>query len=405
MKHKVMFTMLVVVALLLGSTPAIAQEEGPTRSGLRLDAPTFGVRGPYPVGTMDMVLENEDRPLPVSIWYPALNPDGLAEERIYPLIYPPVFPPLEAYGKALFEAVPDTENGSYPLVVWSHGFTSFRNANLFFVEHLASWGFVVIAPDHLGMTAAEVANDPDSFWPMYYLAPKDVSLVIDFAEQINSEGVMSGMIDLEHIAASGHSAGGFTALQASGGQLDIPGLAERCAVAMETNDGALLVTHFAAIAEWVGRDSVPEGLLPSLPDARIDVVVPMAPDQLLFGETGLNAVTVPALYMVGNADVFVPFSHFEAGFPSLGSENAYMVVFDHANHGVFQDTCETFPAMVEIGLYDLCAEKVWDKLRAHDLINHYGTAFMLWQLKSDEAAAAVFGQEAEDFPGVELIEK
>lgn len=398
------FRGLVLFALLLGAISNVAQEEPLVRSGFRLDAPTYGMRGPYPVGTMDMVVDNEQRPLPVTVWYPALNPEGQEENHTYPVIYPPVFPPLEAYGMALFEAEPDSENGPYPLIVWSHGFTSFRTANLFFVEHLASWGFVVIAPDHLGMTAGDLANESGSFWPMYYNTPADVSLVIDFAEHLNVEGMMAGMIDTEHIAASGHSSGGFTALQAAGGQLDIPGLEALCAVAVETNDCNLAVPYFDEIATMYGLDSAPEGLLPTLRDERIDAVVPLAPDQQIFGETGLNAVTIPALYMVGTDDMFIPFSHYEAGFESLGSENAYMVIFDYANHGVFQDTCEVFPAMVEFGLYDLCAEKVWDKLRAHDLINHYGTAFLLWQLKDDEAAAAVFADPPETFPGVEIVQ-
>jgi len=406
MKHK-LFRGLVLLALLIMASTVIAQEEEEiTRTGFRPDAPTYGIRGPHSVGTMDMVVNNEERPLPVTIWYPAINPDGLAETHTYPVIYPPVFPPLEAYGMALFEAQPAVENGPYPLVVWSHGFTSFRTQNTFFGEHLASWGFVVIAPDHLGMTASDMANEPDTFYQMYYNAPRDVSLVIDFADTINADGRLAGMIDTDNIASTGHSSGGFTALQAAGGQLDLAGLLDFC----ETVEGAsfdcpFVVPDATNLASLYGLNDVPEDLLPAIGDERIDAIIPLAPDQIFFGETGLNNVTLPTLYMVGEADMLVPYDQVQAGFASLGSETAFMVAFDYGGHGMFQDTCERFPAMAQFGFYELCAEQVWDKLRAHDIINHYATAFLLWQLNGDDTAATVYVDTPETFTGVQVIEK
>lgn len=406
MKHKI-FSGIVLLALLLVVSTAIAQEEEEaTRTGFRPDAPTYGVRGPHPVGTMDMVIDNEERPLPVTIWYPALNVDGVEEAHTYPVIYPPAFPPLEAYGMALFEADPDTESGPYPLVVWSHGFAYIRAGSTFFGEHLASWGFVVIAPDHLGMTASELGSDPGTFYPMYYNSPRDVSLVIDFAETINADGVMAGMVDTEHIAATGHSSGGFTALQAGGAQLDLAGLLEFCEdVGGASFDCPYVASSAEELAALYGLSGVPDDLLPSLGDDRIDALIPLAPDQVFFGETGLNNVTLPTLYMAGVSDMSVPIEDIRAGFASLGSETAYRVEFDYGGHGLFQDTCERFPALIAFGFYDLCGEKVWDKLRAQDIINHYAASFLLWQLKDDETAAAVFGDSPETFTGVEVIVK
>jgi len=400
--HLKLFGILLILALFAMSLSA-QEESEMSRTGFRPDAPTYGVRGPHPVGTIDMVVDNEERPLPVTIWYPALNPEELEEIYTYPAIYPPVFPPLEVYGMALFEAEPDSENGPYPLVVWSHGFTSFRTMNTYFGEHLASWGFVVIAPDHLGMTASEIANEPATFWPIYYNNPRDVSLVIDFAEQINADGVMAGMIDTENVASTGHSSGGFTALQAAGAQIDVGHLTTECAEEAVSGMCLEILPSATELAGLYGLDAVPDdGLLPSIGDDRIDALVPLAPNNFAFGATGLNAVEVPTLYMAGTADALVPYDEITAGFNSLGSDTAYLVEFDYAGHGVFQDTCERFPAMLQFGFYDLCAEKVWDKLRAQDIINHYGTAFLLWQLKGDETAGQVI-RTPDTFPGVEVI--
>jgi len=401
----VFFRGLVLLALLTMTIVVVAQdEEAETRTGFRLDAPTYGIRGEYPVGTMEMVLPNEERPLPMTIWYPALNPDGLEEVHTYTVNYPPVFTDLEAYGQALFEAEPDVANGPYPLVIFSHGDNGHRTAVIHMMEHLTSWGFVVIAPDHLGMTASAVMNELDTFYPMLYNNPMDVSLVIDFAEDLTSEGNFAGMIDTENIASTGHSRGGQTALQAGGGQLDLVGLAETC---KNRGDPSSSCDYFAGflpeIANLYGLESVPDGLYPSLGDERIDVTIPLSPAQNVFGETGLSSVTVPTLYIVGNRDSSIPYDLFQMGFDSLGSETAYMVVFDYAGHGIVQDTCENFPAMIAFGFYDMCAEKVWDKPRAHDVMNHYATAFLRWQLGGDDEAVMVFDDMPEIFPGVEVI--
>ena len=55
-------------------------------------------------------------------------------------------------------------------------------------------------------------------------------------------------------------------------------------------------------------------------------------------------------------------------------------------------TCDATPWLIEMGLAFICSDPVWDMDRAHDLINHFTTAFLLATLKDDaEAAAARVG--------------
>ncbi len=49
----------------------------------RPEAPTYGVRGPYPVGIRDFVIEGES-PLEITIWYPAKNAAGYEMVTTYP---------------------------------------------------------------------------------------------------------------------------------------------------------------------------------------------------------------------------------------------------------------------------------------------------------------------------------
>ena len=43
-----------------------------------------------------------------------------------------------------------------PLLVFSHGNSGYRQQSTFLTTHLASWGFVVAAPDHVGNTFGEM---------------------------------------------------------------------------------------------------------------------------------------------------------------------------------------------------------------------------------------------------------
>ena len=56
--------------------------------------------------------------------------------------------------------------------------------------------------------------------------------------------------------------------------------------------------------------------------------------------------------------------------------------------------------MSEMGLDFLCSDPVWDMDRAHDLINHFTTAFLLDVLKGDVEAHAALSPDAVSFPGI-----
>ena len=51
--------------------------------------------------------------------------------------------------------------------------------------------------------------------------------------------------------------------------------------------------------------------------------------------------------------------------------------------------------------YFVNTDPVWDMNRAHDLINHFATAFLLDTLKGDKEAHAALLPDAVSFPGIE----
>lgn len=96
-----------------------------------------------------------------------------------------------------------------PLVIYSHGFSSFRTEGRYLARHLASRGYVVMAADFPltgyftkgGPRVTDVANQPG-----------DVSFLIDSALAWNDEAghLLEGALDPQRIAAVGLSLGGLT---------------------------------------------------------------------------------------------------------------------------------------------------------------------------------------------------
>ena len=389
--------LLVVVVVCLG--PVAAQDTAvPEPIGLRPDAPPYAQHGPHWVGTTRIEAETPFHPTSVQIWYPALNPDRLDEAVIYRAVGA-----LSASGHAIQDAQPDSSGRPYPLVVLAHGLGVGNGFHAFVAEHLASQGFVVTAMDFADSGAMA---QPSPAALTLYTRPRDVSWQLDFTEQLNADvsSFLYGMVDLEHVGIVGASLGGYTALVAGGAQLDLTGPTSWCAMHTDT----ILQTRYCgradAIAELAGLASVPDARWPSWADTRIDVIVPLAPAAAFFGDESAQPIVLPALVMYGDSDRTV-----ESGdplyrsyvFDNLGSETKVLVVLSDADHAIFNVECDSAPWIAEFGKFPACSDPVWDMDRAHDLINHFTTAFLLSTLKSDSEATAALSPDAVAFPGIE----
>ncbi len=101
------------------------------------------------------------------------------------------------------------EAGPYPLIVYSHGFSSNRRGGAYLAEHLASHGYVVVAANFpLTNTYA-----PDRPWVRDIVnQPGDVSFLIDqlVARSTDVDSGLWRMIDERQIGVTGISLGGMT---------------------------------------------------------------------------------------------------------------------------------------------------------------------------------------------------
>jgi predicted dienelactone hydrolase len=379
---------LVLVGLLLGAGLPLAAQ--------RPDAPLYAQAGPYAVGTRELRIDDATRPLNVTIWYPTAGEPGSEPSRDYPLLLTFTVP-----GHAYVDAAPLASATPYPLIVFSHGSGGSRVLSLFYTEHLASYGFIVIAADHPGNNvlnsgAGGILGNSQDFAGSYALRPHDVLRQIALAEDLNKSGDFAGLIDLEHIGVTGHSFGGWTALSAAGARLDFDHLTEWC-VDHESSENVCFVRQLEQnIATERGLVAAPAGTWEATSDARIKAVVALAP----WNAPSLNfdEITAPTLIIVGTGDaVTIPERDAYTVYANITAPKA-LLTLDHAGHYIFIDECP--PVFTSVNIFDECADVVWDMPRAHDLTNHAATAFFLAQLTDDDNAAAALTQI--EFPGVEF---
>lgn len=169
----------------------------------------------HPVGvrTVD-VAATSGRTLTVELWYPAEATGPRDRYRVLP-----GFPLSEQ------DAVRDlpARAGTYPLVLFSHGFGGHRRQSTFITTHLASHGYLVAAPDHTGTTLVDLLKAGASARSALELRaataqleeatrarPADVAAVLGMAL---GDGRLP--VDARRVAVAGHSLGGWTAIAAT----------------------------------------------------------------------------------------------------------------------------------------------------------------------------------------------
>jgi len=363
----------------------------------RPDAPEYGRPGPYLVGTQELTLPDEDRPLDVTIWYPAQPDSSLDEDgTTYTLLLL-----VGVRGQAVRDAQPATSDAPYPLVIYSHGSGSSRVLSLWLTEHLASHGYVVMAANHPGDDVSNTVNNSSDFPLNYAQRPLDVLRQLDLAADLNASGAFAGLIDVDRTAVIGHSFGGYTALSVGGAALNTDQMRDICAANGADNETfgevCFLVPSIADIAEERGLETVPAGDWPLTTDPRIQAVVGLAPwnGPIL----SFNDYAKPTLLIVGGADrVTVPERDAFTMYRRITDAPAYLATLELADHYIFIDECP--PALLTFGAFDACSDAVWDMTRAHDISRHLTTLFLNGYLRGDSAALNALTPAAVDFRGV-----
>lgn len=103
----------------------------------------------------------------------------------------------------------DKQGAPYPLIVYSHGFTSTYEGGAYLAQQLASLGYIVVAVDY-PLTNMDAPGGPNA--KDVVNQPADISFIIDtLITQSGTAGhALESLVDASRIGATGISLGGLT---------------------------------------------------------------------------------------------------------------------------------------------------------------------------------------------------
>jgi len=381
---------LLVGAITLSATAAMAQNR---IDGQRPYAPELAAYGGMEIGVRTLELVNPgqvnvlavdptadkpetlptyDRELTVEVWYPAT---GTAGDTVIQTYLRDGQTEIELAGKAQRDAEP--AQGTYPLVLISHGWPGNRFLMSHLGENLASKGYVVASIDHNESTY-RTFQVSDSYFATFGSTlvnrSYDQLFVLDqIAGMAEEEGsFLNGLVDASNTGLIGYSMGGYGALITAGG-----GVSDE---AIELPFGAahdLLAVHKA------GSDTHE-----ALPDPRIKTIVAFGPwgrNWNMWDAEGLSGVQVPALFIAGSMDEV---SGYETGVRKIWEETTgvdrALLTFDNAGHNAGAPMPVPAEAL-EPGVTgsDHYLDAVWDTTRMNNISQHFITAWLDMHLKAD----------------------
>ncbi len=122
----------------------------------------------------------------------------------------------------------------------------------------------------------------------------------------------------------------------------------------------------------------------------------------MFGDQGLAEITIPVLAIGGTLDTSTPYLWgVRPTYDAIASQQKILVTLENADHYIASTSCADAPTIIDLGVYFFCSDPVWDVDRAHDLMNHFTTAFLLDVLKGDTDAHAALAPDAVSFNGIQ----
>lgn len=329
-------------------------------------------RGPYNVGhrinyvtyTPRDETDEEARTMRVSVWYPTHDETGTAARY---------YAGMRRDGVLASPGVAGDD--PMPVLVFSHGNSSFAEQSYFMTEFFATHGWLVVAPDHVGNTFRDTGGGLDLHTAVY--RPQDISAVLDWLGALPADDPLHGRASAD-IALSGHSFGGFTTLATAGAGFAVDELLEAC----ERGEvGNRYCTVFGVDHHEVFR----AGLL----DTRIRVAIPQTPGGfLVFGER-LADIAIPTLLWTAARDRTLP--NDEEGDPiweAMAGEHHMRIDLTDGGHFTFSNMCELLSFVPQVR-DDGCGEDFIDPFEGFDLINAYSLAFARYHLFGDETDRAL----------------
>lgn len=228
-----------------------------------------------------------------------------------------------------------------PVVIVSHGFGAVKENFTYLAQHLASYGFAVFVPDHIGSDLSYRETYLSGrlntlLSPVEFLnRPQDISFLID---QLEASEKWSDLLDLENIGVMGDSLGATTALSLAGAEINYSRLVETC-----HQDNVIL--NFSLYLQCRAQYLPPRNI--NLKDSRIKAALAAHPlSSAIFGREGMSEVDIPLLMTAGSEDLVAPTVTEQIhAFVWLQSNPKYLALFNPGTHFI---TSEQSPEGIEV---------------------------------------------------------
>lgn len=240
---------------------------------------------PYGPGVLEVSVSDAraDRPLGGNVWYPTSTPEKFEradKSKVWQMA------PADPGGTAA--------EGSFPLLVVSHGMYGNTLNQAWLASALARRGFIVAMINHPGTsTFLRDADHARELWER----PVDMSRLITF---LLEESPLADRVDTGRIYAAGHSLGGYTVMLLAGARFDT-GLYENLCAEDETNVVCSVLKGWS-VAE---TDADRKEMQLSRKDARVRKIVSMdLGGTPVLSRRSLGLVETPVLVLgSGRADM------------------------------------------------------------------------------------------------------
>lgn len=222
--------------------------------------------------------------------------------------------------------------GKIPVIIFSHGLNAKPADYAEKAKHLASYGFLVVIPQHIGSDNIYAQEFKEGYYPdvsdlnEFINRPLDITYTIDELERRN-KSEFDGKLDLENVGMYGHSYGGYTALAIAGANPtpNFEQLERDCGIELGLLNTALLLECRALKLERKSYD---------FRDERVKAVIASNPvNASLFGEKGMSQIKIPIGIGAGSYDPATPFIFEQVrSFPWITAPERYLVLEEGQTH-------------------------------------------------------------------------